>query len=590
MTNSTKTADSVDHIPSVEEPQIIALVGSHAPEEVRAAAADALVDTHVQLDYCIIFPTAALTLTYMAQAMISITYGTILAYINRDVGPSSTYTWMSSAWSMACAIVLPISGPLGDILGRRYFFIAGNLIAVIAAIVASTAQSVQVVIVGTTLSGVAAAFQQLAIAAVSEIYPNKYRGLVQALLENVPMAFAIAGSLISHKLVETRSWRYIFYIYLVICGLALITTALFYHPPLPHNDQTRLRLAKKIDWVGAGIWTVGLTTFLLGITWAGGQFPWKSAAVIVPMILGSLAIIGLEVFGTKNPIFPPRIFKNIRGFTNLLITVIILSMPMYAMVTIWPAAIGTIFTSDPTRIGVYGLPWGVGSTFGSIAVGISLRYIRKINWFLGGLVALQAIFIGLLATITPGSIKGPLAFSFFGGAANLGAQLTSIVMIQFSTRDNNIGLATGLLACARSVGGAIAIAIYNTIVQSRISVELPRRVAAAVLPLGFPQSSLPSLLEAFTSGNQTAIPGANPEIMAAAGEAVRYAYAASFRIVFYLVAGLGGFAAILAVTTRDTSPFMTNHVAVDLNQEKNIRRTTEEEITGETEPVEEKQP
>ncbi|KAM5347564.1 hypothetical protein ACJ41O_007388 [Fusarium nematophilum] len=467
MTNSTKTADSVDHIPSVEEPQIIALVGSHAPEEVRAAAADALVDTHVQLDYCIIFPTAA---------MISITYGTILAYINRDVGPSSTYTWMSSAWSMACAIVLPISGPLGDILGRRYFFIAGNLIAVIAAIVASTAQSVQVVIVGTTLSGVAAAFQQLAIAAVSEIYPNKYRGLVQ------------------------------------------------------------------------------------------------------------------EVFGTKNPIFPPRIFKNIRGFTNLLITVIILSMPMYAMVTIWPAAIGTIFTSDPTRIGVYGLPWGVGSTFGSIAVGISLRYIRKINWFLGGLVALQAIFIGLLATITPGSIKGPLAFSFFGGAANLGAQLTSIVMIQFSTRDNNIGLATGLLACARSVGGAIAIAIYNTIVQSRISVELPRRVAAAVLPLGFPQSSLPSLLEAFTSGNQTAIPGANPEIMAAAGEAVRYAYAASFRIVFYLVAGLGGFAAILAVTTRDTSPFMTNHVAVDLNQEKNIRRTTEEEITGETEPVEEKQP
>ncbi|EEU33620.1 uncharacterized protein NECHADRAFT_14093, partial [Fusarium vanettenii 77-13-4] len=486
------------------------------------------------------------------------------------LGPTSTYTWMSSAWSMACAVILPISGPLGDILGRRYFFIAGNLIAVVAAIVASTAQSVEVVIVGTTLSGIAAAFQQLAIAAVSEIYPNKYRGLSIALLENAPMAFAIAGSLISHKLVETRSWRYIFYIYLVICGLALITTVLFYHPPLPHNDQTRLRLAKKIDWVGAGIWTADLTTFLLGITWAGGQFPWKSAAVIVPMILGSLTIIGLgfwEVFGTKNPIFPPRIFKNIRGFTNLLITVIILSMPMYAMVTIWPAAIGAIFTSDPTQIGIYGLPWGFGSTFGSIAVGISIRYIRKINWFLGGLVALQAIFIGLLATITPGSIKGPLAFSFFGGAANLGAQLTSIVMIQFSTRDTNIGLATGLLACARSVGGAIAIAIYNTIVQSRISIELPRRVTAAVLPLGLPESSLPLLLEALTSGNETAIPGANDEIMAAAGEAVRYAYAASFKIVFYLVAGLGGLATILAVSTRDTSPFMTNHVAVDLNEE-----------------------
>lgn len=57
MTNPMKKADSIDHIPAVEEPQIIALVGPHAPEDVRAAAADALVGTHVQFDYRIILPT-----------------------------------------------------------------------------------------------------------------------------------------------------------------------------------------------------------------------------------------------------------------------------------------------------------------------------------------------------------------------------------------------------------------------------------------------------------------------------------------------------------------------------------------------------
>lgn len=57
MTKPMKKADLIDHIPAVEEPQIIALVGSHAPEDVRAAAADALIDTHVQFDYRIILPT-----------------------------------------------------------------------------------------------------------------------------------------------------------------------------------------------------------------------------------------------------------------------------------------------------------------------------------------------------------------------------------------------------------------------------------------------------------------------------------------------------------------------------------------------------
>ncbi|RTE70340.1 hypothetical protein BHE90_015270 [Fusarium euwallaceae] len=580
----------------VQEEQILALVGSQAPEDVRAAAADALITTDVQLDRRMILPTVALTFTYLAQQMILITYGSILGYINADVGPFKTYTWMAASWSMACAIFLPIAGPLGDILGRRYFFIAGNTIGIIAGIVAATAQSVQVVVVGTTLSGMAAAFQQLAIAAASEIYPNKYRGFVQALLENVPMAFNAAGSLIAHRLVETRNWRYVFYIYVIFCGCAMIFTALFYHPPLPHKEQTRLQLAKNIDWIGAGIWMAGLTSFLLGISWAGGQFAWKSVAVILPMILGVLLLVGLgfwEVLvskSSKNPIFPPHIFKNVRGFTNLLVTVTILSMPLYAMASVWPAEIGAIFTSDPIKIGVYGLPWGIGSSFGSLMTGLLLHYVPRVNWLFTALVALQAIFISLLATITPSSIKPALAFSFLGGAANLGAQLTGIVMVQFSTGDRNIGLATGLLACARSVGGAIAVSIYNTIVQSRMQIEWPKRLAEATLPLGLPESSLPLLLGALASGNQTAIasvPGVDPEILAAAAEATRYSFAASFRVVFYLVAGLGSLAVVLAATTRDISQFMTRHVAVDLNKGKHPRIA--DKAAGQVEHVEGKE-
>ena len=68
---------------------------------------------------------------------------------------------------------------MSDTLGRRWFFIVGNLIALIGTIVCCTAHSIRVVIIGMTFSGVGAASQQLALAAAAEIFPNKYRGYVQ---------------------------------------------------------------------------------------------------------------------------------------------------------------------------------------------------------------------------------------------------------------------------------------------------------------------------------------------------------------------------------------------------------------------------
>lgn len=109
----------------------------------------------------------------------------------------ATYTWMASAYSMTSAIFWAIignetrisywrrethsthAGPLSDALGRRWFFIAGNILALIGSIVCSTAHSVRVVIIGMAFAGAGAAHQQMALAALAEIYPNKYRGLVQ---------------------------------------------------------------------------------------------------------------------------------------------------------------------------------------------------------------------------------------------------------------------------------------------------------------------------------------------------------------------------------------------------------------------------
>lgn len=63
---------------------------------------------------------------------------------------------------------------------------------------------------------------------------------------------------------------------------------------------------------------------LLGISWGGQTYPWKSAGVIVPIVLSAVTLVALglwEVYGNPiEPIIPYKLFKNMRGFTMVLVT------------------------------------------------------------------------------------------------------------------------------------------------------------------------------------------------------------------------------------------------------------------------------
>lgn len=80
--------------------------------------------------------------------------------------------------------------------------------------------------------------------------------------------------------------------------------------------------------------------------------------------------------------------------------------------------------------------------------------------------------------------------------------------------------------------------MFYSILRTRVASDLPGRVARAVLPLGFPLTSLPTLLEGVTTSNQTLlalVPGVSPQIIGAAVEAVKLSYAAAFRSVSLLL-------------------------------------------------------
>lgn len=114
----------------------------------------------------------------------------VLTYINADIGPSSYISWVNIARTLALSFTYTILGRLSDLFGRRWFFIGGNIVALLGIIVCATAQNINSLIVGSAVYGLGETVQLSFNVAVGELVPNKYRPMVLSFvfLTNAPIA------------------------------------------------------------------------------------------------------------------------------------------------------------------------------------------------------------------------------------------------------------------------------------------------------------------------------------------------------------------------------------------------------------------
>ena len=228
-----------------------------------------------------------------------------MALINEEIGPSPNITWVAIAYTLGLSIGFLVVGRLSDIFGRRWFFIVGNAFALIGAIVSGTATHVESIIGGNLLSGLAGAVQISFTVAIAELVPNKHRPvwIVAIFFSSFPIACfgpVIAPSFVTHT---KASWRWSFYLDIIVAGLAVILFYFFYHPPnfqLLHKNRSRMEQLKRMDSVGLVLFCGGLAVFLIGLSWGSGTYPWKSAHVIATIVVGAVALIVFVLYGKPN--------------------------------------------------------------------------------------------------------------------------------------------------------------------------------------------------------------------------------------------------------------------------------------------------
>ncbi|KAI9056781.1 iron permease [Trametes sanguinea] len=237
---------------------------------------------------------------------------TALPTITDELHGGDLFVWVGAAYGLASASILPFTGRLADIIGRRPIMMACVGFFFVGSALAGSAQSMKMLIAARTVQGIGGGgIINLASIITSDLVPLAERGLYQGFLV-LTWAFAAAiGPVVGGSLAEKASWRWLFYLNLPLAGIAFVLVTIFLKVRTP-GGTLQEKLA-RIDWVGNFIVITGTTLALIGLTWGGISFPWGSAHVLGPLIIGFIflgAFFVYEFMVPKEPTLPLDIMAN----------------------------------------------------------------------------------------------------------------------------------------------------------------------------------------------------------------------------------------------------------------------------------------
>jgi Fungal trichothecene efflux pump (TRI12) len=257
---------------------------------------------------------------------------------------------------------------------------------------------------------------------------------------------------------------------------------------------------------------------------------------------------------------PTRMFKNV-GFVALIIVASIAAMVYYSLTILWPLILSEVYSAGIVEVGIQSAVVGGGVLLGQTCGGFALSYLPKVKWQTIFFTAAAASFIASLSSMDATSHARTIALGLLGCFTIGWVDNITFPGVTLIWEPQDIGAATGILGSIRALGGAVAQALYVTILTNKLTKYTPEYVSPAAVKAGLPESSLPALFAGLTTGNFSAVPGINTQIEGVVAEQVKRAYIDSFHVVFYATIPFGVLLVIAACFVPNMDKFLGNNVA-----------------------------
>ncbi|MDD2309419.1 MAG: DHA2 family efflux MFS transporter permease subunit [Desulfuromonadaceae bacterium] len=370
-------------------------------------------------------------------------------------------TWVLTSYLVANAVVLPMTGWLSRVFGRKRFLMTCIVIFTLASLLCGAAPNLASLIFFRILQGAAGgALIPISQAILMETFPPNQRGMAMAIFGVGAMFGPIVGPALGGWITDNMSWRWIFYINLPIGIISIIMSAFFIFDP----DYLRQKVkAMKIDYWGLFLLVASMGSLQVVLD-KGQQEDWFNSSFIISFsiitVLSLIALVWVELTH-EHPIINLRLFKNVSFSAGNLIMFVV-GFALYSSIMLIPLFLQTLMGYSATDAGMVMAPGGVATLLTMPLVGAALakRDGRKIVFF-GLLLGATSMFImqGLNLQGAFWNYTWPRIVLGFG-LAMIFVPLTTVTLASISREE--MGNATGMFNLLRNIGGSVGIAMAAT--------------------------------------------------------------------------------------------------------------------------------
>lgn len=371
-------------------------------------------------------------------------------------------TWVLTSYLVSNAIVLPMTGWLGRVFGRKNFLLFCICLFTFSSFMCGAATSLPMLIVARILQGAGGgALQPIAQAILLESFPLHKRGQAMAAYTMGIIFAPIIGPTVGGYITDNYSWRWVFYINIPVGILAALMIMSFIHDP----DHIRKARPGRIDLWGFGFMSLWLATFQIVLD-KGQEEDWFSTPWIVWFsaisAISFIAFIVREMTAAE-PLVNLRVFRN-RNFAVGVLLVTIVGIVLYGTTALVPMFLQGSLGYTAMQSGLTASPRGFGSLVAILLVSrlvglIDTRFLITSGLILLAYSSYQLGFISLdVASI---NVTWPL---ILGGAAVSLLFVPLSVTTTATLRVEEMGNATGLYNLMRNIGGSIGISMVTTLV------------------------------------------------------------------------------------------------------------------------------
>lgn len=452
--------------------------------------------------------------------------------IASDLGAFGHLSWIVTAYLLTSTAATPILGRLSDILGRRALLLPSILLFMAASALCALSGSLVQLILARALQGLGGAgLLSMAQAAIADVVSPRERGRYQGYMASMWGVASIAGPVAGGWVTDAFSWRWVFWV-----NLPLGCAALWMCDRALRRFPVRRQQA-RIDYLGAGLLSAGVSALLLTLSWGGVEFPWASLPVLGTAAAGLLLLLLLAWQERRfaDPLLPPRLFRNalfVRGVAVGFFS----SLALFGATFTLPLLFQLVRGADAAASGLLVMPFLASSVAGAFCAGqLARRLGRTKALVLAGLAACCVGFV-LLALVGPGWPDAAIMAATVLLGGGIGTTMPSVLMqVQNAAERRDVGVATGTMLFLRSLGGAFGSTLVGAVLAAHVAARLLEAGITAHVDLGE------------LRGRGSAFSGLDASVQALAREAL----ASGFRLSYLVCAGLVLVAAGVAAGMKD---------------------------------------